>query len=157
MASEEQAEIYEFGEFRLDVGERKIHRLDGTAKGALPEKAFNTLAYLLRNGGRLISKDELLSVVWPDSIVEENNLGKAIHSIRHFLGDNSADPKLIETVPKHGYRFVGIVRRATGQPGKAGTTPDLAATARPPELPDSSDPKLLDDPVNAFQACQLAR
>ena len=107
----EQKELYEFGDFRLDVGERKVERLDGKSNGSLPEKAFKTLVHLVRNKGALVEKDELFSSVWPDTVVEENNLGKAIHAIRHFLGDNAGDHTYIETVPKHGYRFIADVQR----------------------------------------------
>jgi DNA-binding winged helix-turn-helix (wHTH) protein/Tfp pilus assembly protein PilF len=103
------SERYEFGEFRLDVAERKVERHDGRVCGELPEKAFQTLVYLVRNGGKLISKEELLSAIWPDTVVEENNLGKAIHAIRSCFGERPGDPKYVETVPKHGYRFVAEV------------------------------------------------
>lgn len=113
-------ELYEFGDFHLDVGERRIERVDGAAAGTLPEKSFQTLVYLVRNGGRLITKEELLTSVWPDTIVEENNLGKAIHAIRQCLGDSSAHPVYIETVPKHGYRFVALVKAGGGSDDKVG-------------------------------------
>jgi len=102
-------EIYEFGRFRLDVGERRIAFVDGSAAGSLPEKAFLTLVHLVRNSGMLVKKDELLAVVWPDAVVEENNLGKAVHAIRHLLGETNK--KFIETVPKYGYRFTADVAR----------------------------------------------
>ncbi len=104
-------ELYEFGDFRLDVGERKLVRLDGFRNGSLREKAFQTLVYLVRNSDVLIPKDELLSAVWPDTTVEENNLGKAIHAIRHCLGEKTGEQRYIETIPKHGYRFVAAVNR----------------------------------------------
>lgn len=103
-------ELYEFGDFRVDVGERKIESVSGRRTGTLREKPFQTLVHLLRNSGRLVTKQELLSAVWPDSIVEEGNLGKAIYSIRRFLGETSAETTYIETVPKHGYRFIAPVR-----------------------------------------------
>ena len=78
--SKEGKEIYEFGPFRVDVVEHIFQRLDGATNGSLPEKAFQTLLVLVRNQGRLVTKSELLDVVWPDSIVEENNLDKAIHT-----------------------------------------------------------------------------
>ena len=109
--SKDRFEVYEFGRFRLDVGERRLERLDGLGSGNLPEKAFRTLIHLVRNGGALVTKDELLATVWPDAVVEENNLGKAVHQIRHFLGDTNGESKYIETVPKHGYRFVADVAR----------------------------------------------
>jgi DNA-binding winged helix-turn-helix (wHTH) protein/tetratricopeptide (TPR) repeat protein len=104
-------ELYEFGDFRLDVGERRVEALNRPANGSLREKPFQTLVYLVRNSGRLVTKQELISAVWPDSIVEEGNLGKAIHAIRIFLGEKSGEPTYIETVPKHGYRFIAEVRR----------------------------------------------
>lgn len=107
--SRDRTEVYEFGSFRLDVGEHKLVRLDGSTKGSLREKAFRTLVVLVRNSGTLVTKSELLAEVWPDTAVEENNLGKAIHAIRHFLGDTNGAAKFVETVPKHGYRFIAEV------------------------------------------------
>src|SRR5688572_8129652 len=106
----EISELYEFGDFRLDVSERRLEHRDGPVNGSLPEKAFQTLVHLVRNNGTLISKEELLSAIWPDTVVEENNLGKAIHAIRVHLADKTRGQKYIETVPKHGYRFVADVR-----------------------------------------------
>lgn len=106
-----RSESFEFGDFLLDVGERKLVRRDGEANGALPEKAFQTLVHLVRHGGTLLTKEELLLAVWSDTIVEENNLGKAIHAIRRCLGEGTGEHKYIETVPKHGYRFIAAVRR----------------------------------------------
>src|SRR5687767_13606193 len=110
--SRERSEIYEFGDFRLDARERRIDRLDGTKAGSLPEKAFLTLLTLLRNGGKLLTKEELIADVWPDTIVEENNLGKAVHAVRQFLGEADGKVKYIETVPKHGYRFIAHVNKS---------------------------------------------
>jgi len=117
--SRDSKELYEFGVFRLDVGERNLERLDGP-NGSIPEKAFQTLVHLVRNSGALVTKEELLSVVWPDTIVEENNLGKAIHSIRHVLDEKPEDQRYIETVPKHGYRFVAAVTRISVGNGSNG-------------------------------------
>ncbi len=107
----ESDETYEFGEFRLNVNEHRLERLDGSDYKSLPEKSFRTLIALLRKSGTLVTKEELISAVWPDTIVEENNLGKAIHAIRRFLSDSGPDHKYIETVPKHGYRFTARVTR----------------------------------------------
>lgn len=108
--------VFEFAGFMLDQSER-ILRLSSTSQRInLPDKAFDTLAYLVRNPSRLISKKELLDHVWADSFVEENNLNKSIHAIRRALGESS-ERKFIETVKKHGYRFVSPVtaRGAAGQ------------------------------------------
>ena len=115
----EISELYEFGDFRLDVSERRLEHRDGPVNGSLPEKAFQTLVHLVRNNGMLVSKEELLSVIWPDTVVEENNLGKAIHAIRHHLGYKTGE-KYIETVPKHGYRFVAdVTKLSSGLNGNA--------------------------------------
>jgi DNA-binding winged helix-turn-helix (wHTH) protein/TolB-like protein/Tfp pilus assembly protein PilF len=107
----ETKEIFEFGKFRLDVGERSIECVDGTKNGALTEKSFQTLVLLIRRHGHLVSKDELIRFVWPDTIVEENNLEKCVHHLRQFLGESRGESSYIETVRKHGYRFVAEVRR----------------------------------------------
>src|SRR5688572_2558981 len=99
-------EIFEFGEFRLDVDEHTIERKDGHKNGSLTEKAFQVLVLLVRRRGHLVSKDELIRYVWPDTIVEDNNLEKCIHRLRHFLGETPNGSKYIDTVRKHGYRFV---------------------------------------------------
>lgn len=112
-----EKEIYEFGPFRLDATEHLFTRSDGVRNGSLPEKAFQTLCVLVRNSGRLLTKRELLDHVWPDSFVEENNLDKCIHSIRHALDEKPGEQKYIETVRKHGYRFAADVRRIDRMPG----------------------------------------
>lgn len=102
-------EIYEFGDFRLDVDERTIERIDGGHLDTLPTKTFDSLVLLVRKRGHLVSKDELLEYVWPDTIVEENNLEKRVHRLRQFLGETDSASKYIETVRGHGYRFVAPV------------------------------------------------
>lgn len=123
-------EIYEFGPFRLNVSEHLFERVDGNSNGSLPEKAFQTLTVLVRNHGNLVTKDELLKAVWPDTIVEENNLDKAIHAVRHALGEKPGEQRYIETVRKHGYRFIAEVSRPdpteNGRRSRYGNTPQTA-------------------------------
>jgi len=102
-------ELYEFGTFRLDVAERLLSR-EGE-RVPLSEKAFDTLCVLVRRGNHLVSKDELLNEVWPDAIVEENNLDKNISLLRQVLGERTGEGKFIETVRGHGFRFVPDVRQ----------------------------------------------
>lgn len=106
-----ESETYQFDNFRLDVGERRLVRLEGRTTVSLPEKAFQTLVHFVRHCGILLTKEELLEAVWPDTAVEENNLVKAIYAIRRCLDDMSESPRFIETVPKHGYRFIAQVHR----------------------------------------------
>src|SRR5262245_6439026 len=101
--------IYEFGPFRLDVSERLLLR-DGQAL-QLRSKVFETLRVLVTNNGHLLGKDELMQAIWPDSIVEENNLDHNISTLRRTLGERAGGQKYIETVPRQGYRFVATVRQ----------------------------------------------
>ncbi len=79
-------------------------------------KAFRVLVYLLRNPGRLVTKDELLNAVWDDSAVSENSLTRSIASLRRQLGDNAREPRFIATVHTSGYRFVCPVESSEGSP-----------------------------------------
>src|SRR5262245_36685217 len=108
-------EIFEFGEFRLNPAERLLLRNDEPV--ALEPKVFETLLVLVRQHGRLVGKDELMQAVWPDTFVEEINLARNISTLRKALGqagDDSGQP-FIETVPKHGYRFVAEVRATSAE------------------------------------------
>ena len=109
--SRETNELYEFGQFRLDVEEHTLTRLDGSKNGQLAEKAFQTLCVLVQGSGHLFTKKELIDQIWPDSFVEDNNLDKCIHAIRHSLGERPGEQRYIQTVRKHGYRFVAEVRK----------------------------------------------
>ncbi|MCC6327830.1 MAG: winged helix-turn-helix domain-containing protein [Acidobacteria bacterium] len=124
--SKERNELYEFAGFRLDVREHTLEHADSRESIQLPEKAFQTLCVLVQNSGRLMSKQALLDAVWPDSFVEENNLDKAVHAIRNALGERSAGEKYIETVRKHGYRFVAEVRSVAPANGM------IPSSAKPP-------------------------
>ncbi|HKG22011.1 MAG TPA: winged helix-turn-helix domain-containing protein, partial [Blastocatellia bacterium] len=100
--------IYEFGPFRLDANRRLLLR-DGKSV-PLTHKAFETLATLVQNNGRIVQKDELMREVWPDTFVEEGSLTRNISVLRKILGEGPADHQYIETIPKRGYRFVASVR-----------------------------------------------
>ncbi|HEX6315930.1 MAG TPA: winged helix-turn-helix domain-containing protein [Gemmatimonadaceae bacterium] len=119
-------EVYEFGEFLLDVGERKLERRAGREPVDIPEKAFQTLVHLVRHSGALVTKDALLSTVWPGVVVEDGNIGKVIHAVRRALGDRSGAWTYVETVPKHGYRFIAEVARV----GATDAAASPAAAAR---------------------------
>ena len=106
--NEAQTRIYEFGEFRLDAVKRLLLKGDKTA--ALMPKAFDTLLYLVQNGGRVIDKDELMREVWTDTIVEENNLSQNISILRRVLGEKKNEHRFIVTVPGKGFKFVAEVR-----------------------------------------------
>jgi DNA-binding winged helix-turn-helix (wHTH) protein len=95
----------EFGRFRLLPHRREL-RADGVAV-ELGSRAFDVLLVLTEARGALVTKDEILSRVWPDTVVEENNLVVQISTLRKALG---ADRDFIQTVSGRGYRFVAEMR-----------------------------------------------
>lgn len=105
---------FQFGHFLLDVAER---RLTSAGKPVpLRAKVFDTLVMLVENHGRLVRKQELISRIWPDSIVEENNLDHNISQLRRALADGSNGDIFIETVPRQGYRFIAAVQPVAAGP-----------------------------------------
>src|SRR4030095_13824027 len=97
----------EFGDFALDVVQRRLSR-DGQAVHLAP-KAYDVLVELVRESGRLVTKQELLARVWPEAFVEEGILTVHVSNLRKALGDLDRPPKWIETVPRSGYRFIAPV------------------------------------------------
>ena len=110
MGDSGERDAYRFGPFQLDVRERRLSR--GAELIPLRLKVFDTLRVLVENAGRLVSKDELLTAVWPDTTVEENNLNHNISVLRKALGEKATGQQYIETVPRVGYRFVAPVEVA---------------------------------------------
>ncbi len=111
------AEILQFGPVTLIPDERIV--LKSGKAVALTPKAYDLLAFLAANPGRLLTKDELMRAVWPDAIVEESNLAYNVSAIRKALGDGGDAEQYIETVPKRGYRFIAQVDRVQNQPAVA--------------------------------------
>jgi DNA-binding winged helix-turn-helix (wHTH) protein/TolB-like protein/Tfp pilus assembly protein PilF len=93
--------IYQFGKFTLDPREKTLFS-DGKALH-LPAKEFETLLLLVQNNGKALSKEQMIRLIWQDSFVEEGNLAKQISRLRKIFNANGEN--LIETIPKHGYRF----------------------------------------------------
>jgi DNA-binding winged helix-turn-helix (wHTH) protein/TolB-like protein/Flp pilus assembly protein TadD len=107
----EDPRIYEFGEFRLDTGRQSLLRLSTGEYVALTPRVFDTLRVLIEHPGGLVAKADLMTAVWPDTIVEENNLDQNISTLRRLLGDRRNDPRYIQTVRGRGYRFAEPVKR----------------------------------------------
>src|SRR5579859_1966000 len=101
-------EVYEFGPFRAD-SDREILYRDGE-QVALTPKSFQTLLVFLRRGNEIVTKDELMRLVWPDSFVEEANLSRNVFMLRKALGESPQDHRYIVTVPGRGYRLAENVR-----------------------------------------------
>ena len=106
----DQPATYRFGPFALDVRERRLSR--GEEVIPLRIKVFDTLRVLVERAGRLVTKQELLDEVWPETAVEENNLNHNISVIRKALGEKATGQQYIETVPRIGYRFRAPVEAA---------------------------------------------
>jgi DNA-binding winged helix-turn-helix (wHTH) protein len=104
--------VYEFGQFSLDVSERRL--MCSQEVVPLSPKVFETLLVLVEHGGHVVEKEELLRRLWPDSFVEESSLTQNISLLRKVLGAGTGEQQFIETVPKRGYRFVAPVRVAEG-------------------------------------------
>ena len=119
--------IYELGEFQLDTGKRLLLRLDGTPVPLTP-RVFETLLYMVEHHDAVLDKERIMEAVWPDSIVEENNLAQAISKLRQVFGETPGSHSYIVTVPGRGYRFVAEVNKrdanivSTG-PADSMTTP----------------------------------
>jgi len=103
-------QVYEFGAFRVDGAERILTR-DGQPV-ALTDKVFDLLWLFVQNRGRALGKLELMSKLWPDTVVEENNLTVNISTLRKALGESASERRYIQTLARRGYRFVAPVRQA---------------------------------------------
>src|SRR4051812_40469240 len=121
----------QFEFFRLDTSNECLWR-DG-AQIALPPKPFAILRYLVENPGRLITHDELLDALWPETYVQPQVLRTYILDLRKVLGDDVDAPRFIQTVPKRGYSFVARVTE-TAPPREAAVVP--AAVAIPDAAPN---------------------
>jgi TolB-like protein/DNA-binding winged helix-turn-helix (wHTH) protein/Tfp pilus assembly protein PilF len=129
--------LYLFGEFALDAQNRVLRRA-GAAVPLTP-KAFDALLLLVQNAGRIVTKDELMNAVWPDSIVEESNLTQTIFMVRKALGETS-DRRYILTVQSQGYRFLFPVTEPANE------APEVEAPAPPPDAGSAPEPPLSSRP-----------
>ncbi len=128
-----------FGRFELQPGERRL-LADGRPV-ALGARAFDLLVALVARAGQLVSKNELLTLVWPGLVVEENNLQVQVSALRKLLG-----PSAVATIPGRGYRFELELERVAGAPiASKPDTPVAAPTgapAAPPRAPTNLPPRI---------------
>ncbi len=102
--------FYQFGPFRIDA-ERRLLLREGVAEPLAP-KAFDTLLFLVQHHGKVLEKDKLMEMLWPDSDVEEANLAQNISLLRKALGESPSERRYIITVPGRGYRFAAAVEES---------------------------------------------
>lgn len=110
--------IKQFGPFRLDTSNQCLLR--NGVQVALPPKPFAVLRYLVENSGRLITHDELLDKLWPETYVQPQVLRTYMLDLRKLLGDDAGHPRFIQTLPKRGYCFVAEVVEWVESPNKRG-------------------------------------
>ena len=103
--------VFEFEDYVLKPSERLLLRKGNPVP--LKAKVFETLVNLVRNHGRVLSKEDLMKLIWSDRFVEEGNLSQYIFILRRILGDNPRDHRFIVTIPGHGYRFVAKVNEVS--------------------------------------------
>jgi DNA-binding winged helix-turn-helix (wHTH) protein/tetratricopeptide (TPR) repeat protein len=120
-----QLHIFEFGDFRVEAHTRRLlHKGDSVP---LTPKVFDTLLYLVENRGKVVEKDDLMHAVWPDTVVEENNLNQNISTLRRVLGESRGENRFIATIPGKGYRFIAPVGLAPAALAAIPTRVTLAA------------------------------
>ena len=134
--TEVKAKQFSFDDVTVDCENFRVLKAGGTL--TLTPRAFDVLVFLLTERGRVVDKRELFNQVWGDTIVTDNALTKVIKEIRHTLDDAASAPKYIETVPKRGYRFIGVVESERDLP-----VPQTELVGQPPQttVPPSLDLK----------------
>jgi TolB-like protein len=127
---------YLFEEYAFDTDRRELHR--GVDVVSIAPQVFDLLDYLIRNRERVVSKDDLINAIWDGRIVSDAALTTRLNVARSAIGDSGDEQRLIKTLPRKGFRFVGPVREAQGAGG--------AATADNPGQPPKPALALPDKP-----------
>src|ERR1700730_10506662 len=110
--------IFQFGAFQLTLTAGELHKAGVKVK--LQDQPFRVLAVLVEHAGRVVTRDELRQKVWPSNVYVDfdQGLNNAIKKVRAALGDSADSPRFIETVARHGYRFVAPVGAAPALPAE---------------------------------------
>src|SRR5437773_5636701 len=103
------ADIVRFGIFQLDLKARELHKAGVKVK--LQGQPFRVLALLVAQAGQVVTREELRQKIWPTDVYVtfDQGLNNAIKKVRDALGDSADNPRFIETVARHGYRFLAPV------------------------------------------------
>src|SRR6478752_4285245 len=125
---------YLFEEYAFDTDRRELHR--GADVVSVTPQVFDLLDYLIRNRERVVSKDELINAIWNGRSVSDAALTTRLNAARSAIDDSGDEQRLIKTLPRRGFRFVGPVREAQGA-ASAATADNPIEPPRPPlTLPD---------------------
>ena len=122
-----------FDDHVLDVERRELRRAGALV--AIEPQVFDLLVHLIRNRTRVVSKDDLLDAVWEGRIVSDSALANRINAARAAVGDNGEDQRVIRTLPRKGFRFVGSVVEETAEPVVASPSTNAAPQLVLPEQP----------------------
>ena len=106
--------IFEFDDLEIDCNNFRVRKAGRDV--TVTPRAFDVLMLLVRNGGRVVEKQEIFDNVWKDTFVSDNALSKVVKEIRQALDDDAANPRYIETVPKRGYRLIAQVAISEPEP-----------------------------------------
>lgn len=128
--------FYRFDSFLLNTKTKQL--FDKNKSVNLSYKSADILLYLVRNSGRIVTKEELFQTVWTDSFVEENNLPVHVSALRRVLGEKRGDSRFIKTISGRGYSFIADVEEVNSQAFGASTSPEKGASDSVNELPDAS-------------------
>jgi TolB-like protein len=127
-----------FEGYRLDLARRELS-LAGAVIATTP-KVFDLLAYLVQNRGRVVSRDDLLGAVWQGRIVSESTMASHINAVRRAVGDTGSRQRLVRTVARKGFRFVGEASEDDAIDDAAGAVQPTAATLKAPAPPSVAAP-----------------
>ena len=117
---------YLFEEYAFDTERRELYR--GVDVVSVTPQVFDLLDYLIRNRERVVSKDDLIDAIWNGRIVSDAALTTRLNAARTAIGDSGEEQRLIKTLPRKGFRFVGTVREA-----QRPADPEVAETRRTPK------------------------
>jgi Tol biopolymer transport system component/DNA-binding winged helix-turn-helix (wHTH) protein len=142
--TDSESTVYLFEGYRLDATHRMLY--DGDREIALPPKAIETLIALIDHRGEIVTKGDLMKIIWADTIVEESNLDHYLHVLRKALGQKSDGQPFVETLRRRGYRFTSEVRAI-----------EVAKRNGHRTAPQDSTRVLIDEGVNGAQPSASAR
>jgi len=121
---------YLFEEYAFDTDRRELYR--GADVVSVAPQAFDLLEYLIRNREHVVSKDDLINAIWNGRIVSDAALTTRLNAARNVIGDTGEEQRLIKTLPRKGFRFIGPVREEGGKSSKVPETePEKLALALP--------------------------
>jgi len=108
-SSSASLEVFRFGEFEVDLRSRELRRESVSVR--LPDQSFEVLVMLLERPGELVAREEIQKRLWSaDTFVDfDHGLNNAVNRLRDALGDSAEAPRFVETLPRRGYRFIGMV------------------------------------------------